>query len=232
MLTIAHRLQRESISSGRHSSRISAVFSSPIRASSESRSQHAASSSSIVSRPESVDEDEEEDGVWPSVTSGGVLVGCACSNSSLTRNESIVVSEGSQALYIASAATAMNGDSVRRRGGDAPDDDEAAGAAPVPAEECNLDALFERFFGDGGADAIRFEPMLPRVYELTLPSIDSRLNFINVGRRHAAFLRHVYGGCDRCEHAAVLNEKMKLFTAVITKLLDVNGILERRETTD
>ncbi|AFX83375.1 B51 [Murid betaherpesvirus 8] len=99
-------------------------------------------------------------------------------------------------------------------------------------EECNLDAMFEKFFGDRGVDVVRFDPMLPKVYELTLPSIDSRLNFINVGRRHAAFLRHVHGECDGCVHAAVLNEKMKLFTAVITKLLDVNGILERREASD
>lgn len=97
-----------------------------------------------------------------------------------------------------------------------------------------LESMFERLFGvDGsGVEAIRFEPMLPRVYELTLPSIDSRLNFISVGRRHAAFLRHVYGSCSGCAHAVVLNEKMKLFTAVITKLLDVNGILERREPAD
>nr|WEG68783.1 DNA packaging protein UL33 [Mastomys natalensis cytomegalovirus 1]WEG68919.1 DNA packaging protein UL33 [Mastomys natalensis cytomegalovirus 1]WEG71147.1 DNA packaging protein UL33 [Mastomys natalensis cytomegalovirus 1] len=98
--------------------------------------------------------------------------------------------------------------------------------------ECNLDVLYDRFFGERGVDVIRFEPMLPRVYELTLPSIDSRLNFMNVGRRHAAFMRHVYGSCETCSHAAVLNEKMKLFTAVITKLLDVNGILERRESSD
>lgn len=97
------------------------------------------------------------------------------------------------------------------------------------SERCNLDLMFERFFGNDGIDVLRFEPMLPRVYELTLPSMDSRLNFINVGRRHAAFLRHVYGDCRGCVHAAVLNEKMKLFTAVITKLLDVNGILEHRD---
>lgn len=101
------------------------------------------------------------------------------------------------------------------------------------AEEtrCNLDIMYDQFYGDRGVDVIRFEPMLPKVYELMLPSMDSRLNFINVGRRHAAFMRHVYGDC-KCSHATVLNEKMKLFTAVITKLLDVNGILERRDTTE
>lgn len=98
--------------------------------------------------------------------------------------------------------------------------------------ESRLDALYERLLADGRMDALRFEPMLPRVYELTLPSIDSRLNFISVGRRHAAFLRHFYGECSECDHATVLNEKMKLFTAVITKLLDVNGILERRDVSD
>lgn len=101
-----------------------------------------------------------------------------------------------------------------------------------PDVECRLDALYERLLADGRLDALRFEPMLPRVYELTLPSIDSRLNFISVGRRHAAFFRHVYGSCSGCDHAAVLHEKMKLFTAVITKLLDVNGILERRDVSD
>lgn len=97
---------------------------------------------------------------------------------------------------------------------------------------CNLDIMYEQFYGDRGVDVIRFEPMLPKVYELTLPSMDSRLNFINVGKRHAAFLRHVYGECNNCSHATVLNEKMKLFTAVITKLLDVNGILERRDSAE
>uniref|UniRef100_A0AAU7E254 DNA packaging protein UL33 n=1 Tax=Lemniscomys rat herpesvirus TaxID=3141920 RepID=A0AAU7E254_9VIRU len=74
--------------------------------------------------------------------------------------------------------------------------------------------------------------MLPRIYEMTLPSIDARLNFISVGRRHVAFLRHVYGRCTDCVHAEILGEKMRLFTAILTKLLDVNGILERREGLD
>lgn len=115
------------------------------------------------------------------------------------------------------------------------DDDSGSGGSSGSADqdfECRLDALYEKFLADGRMNVLRFEPMLPRVYELTLPSIDSRLNFISVGRRHAAFLRHLYGECSECDHAAVLNEKMKLFTAVITKLLDVNGILERRDVSD
>nr|WEG71978.1 DNA packaging protein UL33 [Murid betaherpesvirus 2] len=120
----------------------------------------------------------------------------------------------------------------RDDGGEGSDGGGSGGSGGDPDVECRLDALYERLLADGRLDALRFEPMLPRVYELTLPSIDSRLNFISVGRRHAAFLRHVYGPCSGCEHAAVLHEKMRLFTAVITKLLDVNGILERRDVSD
>lgn len=103
---------------------------------------------------------------------------------------------------------------------------EGGGEGP---EVCGLDALYEMIPDGAPPEGLRFDPMLPRVYELTLPSIDSRLNFISVGRRHTAFLRHVYGNCRDCAHASVLQEKMALFSAVITKLLDINGILERRE---
>lgn len=102
----------------------------------------------------------------------------------------------------------------------------------VGTEPCGLEAVYDRLVADGNEPVISFEPMLPRIYEMTLPSIDARLNFISVGRRHVAFLRHVYGRCTDCVHAEILGEKMRLFTAILTKLLDVNGILERREGLD
>lgn len=93
----------------------------------------------------------------------------------------------------------------------------------------NLDRAYDETFPDDVRIPIRFEPMLPKVYEIMLPSLDAKLNLINVGRRHAALLRHVYGNC-RCTHADIMNQKTRLLTAVLTKLLDVNGILERKDT--
>ncbi|AEQ32160.1 protein UL51 [Cynomolgus macaque cytomegalovirus strain Ottawa] len=76
---------------------------------------------------------------------------------------------------------------------------------------------------------VSFEPMLPRVYELMLPSLDARLNFINAGQKYAAFLKYVHGECSSCNHAQILNEKTKLLTAIVNKLMDINGILEGKE---
>nr|WRQ19889.1 MAG: protein m51 [Herpesviridae sp.] len=98
--------------------------------------------------------------------------------------------------------------------------------------QCGLEKVFDQLVAGGDEPVISFEPMLPRIYEITLPSLDARLNFISVGRRHVAFLRHVYGGCTGCVHAEIITEKMRLFSAILTKLLDVNGILERREVSD
>lgn len=75
-----------------------------------------------------------------------------------------------------------------------------------------------------------FKPMLPRVYDIMLPSIDARLNFINVGQKYTAFVRHgKKGGCDACAHKDILLDKTRLLTAILTKLLDVNGILDRKD---
>ncbi|AEV80416.1 DNA packaging protein UL33 [Cercopithecine betaherpesvirus 5] len=76
---------------------------------------------------------------------------------------------------------------------------------------------------------VRFEPMLPRVYELLLPSLDARLNFVNAGQKYAAFLKYVHGECSSCSHAQILQEKTKLLTAIVNKLMDINGILEGKE---
>ncbi|AAK57100.1 T51 [Tupaiid betaherpesvirus 1] len=103
-----------------------------------------------------------------------------------------------------------------------------AAAAALPPPPDGLDALYERLGAAADEFPVAFEPMLPRVYEIMLPSLDARLNFVNVGRRHAAFLRYVYGERVDCEHAHIVREKTKLLTAILTKLLDVNGILERR----
>lgn len=88
-----------------------------------------------------------------------------------------------------------------------------------------IEALYDELeFGDR-EPLVCFEPMLPKVYDVMLPSLDARLNFIGVGKRHAAFLRHFHNGGVRCRHADILSEKTKLLTAILTKLLDVNGIL-------
>ncbi|QQL09867.1 Ba82 [Baboon cytomegalovirus] len=76
---------------------------------------------------------------------------------------------------------------------------------------------------------VSFEPMLPRVYELLLPSLDARLNFVNAGQKYAAFLKYVHGECSSCSHAQILQEKTKLLTAIVNKLMDINGILEGKE---
>ncbi|AEV80912.1 DNA packaging protein UL33 [Saimiriine betaherpesvirus 4] len=76
---------------------------------------------------------------------------------------------------------------------------------------------------------IKFEPMLPKVYELLLPSLDARLNFVNAGQKYAAFFKYVYGQSPSCSHAEILCDKTKLLTAIVTKLMDINGILEEKE---
>lgn len=105
--------------------------------------------------------------------------------------------------------------------------DEALAGEPGSSD---LDRFCDVALAGPGGPEVCFEPMLPRVYEIMLPSMDARLNFINVGRRHAAFLRHVYGVCGECGHGEILRGKVKLLAAILTKLLDVNGILERKDS--
>ncbi|AFK83881.1 B51 [miniopterid betaherpesvirus 1] len=96
-------------------------------------------------------------------------------------------------------------------------------------ERAGLCRFYDELMLDVNEPDIRFEPMLPKVYEIMLPSLDAKINLINVGQRHAAFLRHVYGSCGDCVHAEILRNKVKLLTVILTKLLDVNGILERKD---
>ncbi|AEV80757.1 DNA packaging protein UL33 [Aotine betaherpesvirus 1] len=76
---------------------------------------------------------------------------------------------------------------------------------------------------------VKFEPMLPKLYELLLPSLDARLNFVNAGQKHAAFFKYVYGQRATCSHAEILCSKTKLLTAIVAKLMDINGILEEKD---
>nr|UTO68723.1 UL51 [Human betaherpesvirus 5] len=76
---------------------------------------------------------------------------------------------------------------------------------------------------------LQFEPMLPRVYDLLLPSLDARLNFVNAGQKYAAFLKYVHGDCATCSHGEILREKTQLLTAIVSKLMDINGILEGKD---
>uniref|UniRef100_A0AAU7E1Z4 DNA packaging protein UL33 n=1 Tax=Hipposideros bat herpesvirus TaxID=3141919 RepID=A0AAU7E1Z4_9VIRU len=93
-----------------------------------------------------------------------------------------------------------------------------------------LELMYDEMRANGWEPEVCFEPMLPRVYDIMLPSLDAKLNLINVGRRHAAVLRHMYGSQVKCRHSDVLQNKVRLLTAILTKLLDINGILEKKDS--
>ncbi|ANC96588.1 DNA packaging protein UL33 [macacine betaherpesvirus 9] len=76
---------------------------------------------------------------------------------------------------------------------------------------------------------IAFFPMLPRLYDIMLPSLDSRLQFINVGYKHLAYLKYLNHQRNSCTHSDVLRKKVKLLTAILSKLLNINGILDQQE---
>lgn len=97
-----------------------------------------------------------------------------------------------------------------------------------PRSRTALDALYDEFYPEGSEVRLCFEPMLPRVYDIMLPSLDARLNLISVGKKYAALLRYVHVGGVQCAHREVIQQKVKVLAAIITKLLDVNGILERK----
>ncbi|AGE09972.1 encapsidation protein U35 [Elephant endotheliotropic herpesvirus 1A] len=76
-----------------------------------------------------------------------------------------------------------------------------------------------------GEPDINFLQMLPTLYELLLPTLESRLNFINVGHRHETFLRFIYHPKD-CSHAKVVLGKVDELNATISKLLDINSLVD------
>lgn len=71
--------------------------------------------------------------------------------------------------------------------------------------------------------------MIPKIYDVIFPSVEARLNFINAGYKHIAFYKYIHGTCINCDHAKIIIDKTKLLSAIITKLLNVNGILEHQE---
>ncbi|UEH20504.1 encapsidation protein U35 [Elephant endotheliotropic herpesvirus 2] len=77
----------------------------------------------------------------------------------------------------------------------------------------------------GGVPDINFVQMLPTLYELLLPTLESRLNFINVGQRHETFLKFIYHAKD-CSHANVVRGKVEELNATISKLLDINSLVD------
>ncbi|AGT99229.1 DNA packaging protein [Suid betaherpesvirus 2] len=89
-----------------------------------------------------------------------------------------------------------------------------------------LDLLYQEIMQSDGNIEIDFKPMLPKMYEVMLPSLDSRLNFINIGQKHMAFCRYIYG-THRCSHSDIVQNKTKQLNILLTKLLDVNGILDQ-----
>lgn len=109
------------------------------------------------------------------------------------------------------------------------DGQEPIGHDSARGRGARIEALYDTLVQNGTEFPVRFEPMLPKVYEIMLPSLDAKLNFMNVGQRHAAFLRHVYGTCTGCAHADILKRKKLLLTAILSKLLDINGILEQKD---
>lgn len=113
--------------------------------------------------------------------------------------------------------------------GDLGDRQESLGHCRVGRRMSRVELLYDTLARDGADFAVCFEPMLPKVYEIMLPSLDAKLNFVNVGQRHAAFLRHGYGPCANCAHADILKRKNVLLTAILSKLLDINGILEQKD---
>ncbi|APZ76264.1 DNA packaging protein [Murid herpesvirus 3] len=76
---------------------------------------------------------------------------------------------------------------------------------------------------------IDFVPMLPKIYDVLLPSLDARLNFLNVGNRHLSLFKYLHGCNIDCKHSAIVSEKINLLNTVISKLLNVNCILEEQE---
>ena len=95
-------------------------------------------------------------------------------------------------------------------------------------EKTNLELLYEQVCEQGREFEVVFYPMLPRLYEMMVPSLEARLNFLSVGYRHVAFSRYVHGDVD-CVHREVMAQKMVLLTSILSKLLNVNGILEHQE---
>ena len=76
---------------------------------------------------------------------------------------------------------------------------------------------------------IAFLPMLPKLYDIMLPSLDARLHFINVGYRHLTYLKYLHHRANQCSHSEIIKKKIKLRTSILSKLLNVNGILEHQE---
>lgn len=93
-----------------------------------------------------------------------------------------------------------------------------------------LDIAYDDMRANGWEPELCFEPMLPRVYEIMLPSLDAKLNLVNSGRRHAAILRYCHAHQINCIHVDIVRRKIKLLTAILTKLLDINGILDKKTT--
>lgn len=79
-----------------------------------------------------------------------------------------------------------------------------------------------------GNEELYFCPMLPTLYDVLLPTLESRLNFINVGQRHVSFIKYIYGDVC-CDHTATIQAKIENFGHIVTKLLDINSILETQE---
>lgn len=73
---------------------------------------------------------------------------------------------------------------------------------------------------------VDFKPMIPKLYELLLPSVESKLNFINVAYRNIAFYRCEYSAESQCSHSEILSEKVKMLNSILNKLLNVSGILD------
>ncbi|ALM25985.1 encapsidation protein U35 [Proboscivirus elephantidbeta4] len=76
-----------------------------------------------------------------------------------------------------------------------------------------------------GTPDVTFVPMIPTLYDLLLPTLESRLNFINVGQRLETFLKYIYRP-QNCSHAGVVRSKVAELNATIAKLLDINGLVD------
>lgn len=90
--------------------------------------------------------------------------------------------------------------------------------------QCYEDWLRE----SGENPEICFHPMLPRLYELLLPTLESRVNFINVGQRYVSLLKYLSRD-NVCEHMSLVKEKIDLFDQIVGRLLDINSVLENNE---
>lgn len=88
--------------------------------------------------------------------------------------------------------------------------------------------LYESF--DDEDIEIQFLPMLPKIYDLMLPSLEARMNFINIGYRHVAFRRYTRSEDVSCTHRDIIFNKTKQLSSILAKLLNVNGILEQQES--